>query len=343
MKGIFISYRREDSAPYAGRVCDHLRRTFPSTSVFMDIDAVALGADFVNAIDSNLSQSAVVLAVIGPQWESVRDLTGRRRIENPEDYVARELSAALQRQTNVIPLLVGGAKMPATTNLPSQLADLTRRNAIEISDVRFAADAERLCKAISHLLGIQQDDQHLRVEYSQFFSDAALAKAWSRFRLAVWLSYALTVLLISFGLVTSGVDRKVSSSDSTMHVEWLPCGDAKSTDGDLCRAVSRALGEAAGEMTELADKAVPVITVLLVGLWALVNLKLLRGRNWARIAFTALGGIVAISAFEAVFFSRLQGAAYVASAALIVGAAICYGWAVRMMFTEPVRRWFLRA
>lgn len=343
MKGIFISYRREDSAPYAGRLCDHLRRTFPTISVFMDVDAVTPGADFVNAIDANLSQSAVVLAVVGPQWESVKDADGHRRIEDPDDYVARELSTALQRQANVIPLLVGGARMPSTKSLPTHLADLSRRNAIEISDVRFAADAERLCTAISQLLGIQQDDQQPRVEYSQFFSDAVLAKARRRFRLAVWVSYALTVLLILSGLVAANVDRKVSSSESALKVELLPCGDAKSTDGDLCRAVNKAIGEGASEMSALADKAVTVITVLLVGLWALVNLKLLRGKNWARIAFATLGGLVAISAFEAVFFSRLQGAAYVAHVALIIGMVISYGWAVRMMFTEPVRRWFLRA
>jgi hypothetical protein len=73
MKGLFISYRREDSAPYAGRLCDHLRRTFPTASVFMDIDAVDPGADFVNVIDRTLSDSAIVLAVIGPRWGKVTD------------------------------------------------------------------------------------------------------------------------------------------------------------------------------------------------------------------------------------------------------------------------------
>ena len=68
MKGVFISYRRDDSAPHAGRLCDYLRRTFPSISVFMDVEAIEPGADFVRAIDANLTSSAVVLAVIGPRW-----------------------------------------------------------------------------------------------------------------------------------------------------------------------------------------------------------------------------------------------------------------------------------
>jgi hypothetical protein len=344
MTGIFISYRREDSAPYAGRLCDHLRRTFPSTSVFMDVDAVTPGADFVNAIDANLSESAVVLAVIGPQWESVRDVDGRRRIENPDDYVARELSTALHRQANVIPLLVGGVKMPSATSLPPRLEDLSRRNAIEISDTRFAADAERLCAAISRILDLPRDDQQssLRVEYSQFFSDAALAKARSRFRLVVWMNYALSILLIFSGQLWGNAKPAVNASESASHVEF-PCKDA-TTDADylLCRAVNMAMTNTE-TMDKIADTIAIALALLLLGFWALVNLKVLRGKNWARIAFVVLGGLVTFSLFEVVFFNRLHGALYIAQIALYIAAVIAYGWAVRTMYTEPVRRWFLRA
>jgi hypothetical protein len=346
MKGIFISYRREDSAPYAGRLCDHLRRTFPSTSVFMDVNAVTPGADFVNAIDANLSESAVVLAVIGPQWESIKDRDGHRRIENPDDYVAHELSTALERQANVIPLLVGGAKMPSATSLPSKLEGLSRRNAIEISDTRFAADAERLCAAISSILGIPHDDQQSssRVEYSQFFSDAALAKARSKFRLVVWINYALSVLLILFAQLWSNVNPEVSSSESTLNVE-LPCKDATTTDLDyvLCRAVSAAMNVNTKTLDGIADMIAIALSLFLLCFWALVNLKVLRGKGWARIAFVTLGGFVILSAFEVAIFNRLHGALYVAQVALYIATVISYGWAVRAMFTEPVRRWFLRA
>lgn len=345
MKGIFISYRREDSAPYAGRLCDHLRRTFPSISVFMDVDAVTPGADFVNAIDANLSESAVVLAVIGPQWESVRDVDGRRRIENPDDYVVRELSTALRRQANVIPLLVGGARMPSTTTLPSTLAELSRHHATEISDTRFAADAERLCTEIARIVDIPKDDQRSssRVEYSQFFSDAALAKARSTFRLVVWMTYALSVLLVLS--LQTGVDRTVASSEAPLDID-LPCEQAKTNDLDylLCRLTR--LGFTAmtdtNTMDKIEDASVIVVSLLLFGFWTFVNLKVLRGRKWARLAFVALGGFVALSAFEVVLFNRLHGALYVAQVALYVVTIILYVWAVRTMFTEPVRRWFLR-
>ncbi len=344
MKGIFISYRREDSAPYAGRICDHLRRTFPSISVFMDVDAVAPGADFVNTIDATLTESAVVLAVIGPQWESIKDADGQRRIDSPEDYVVRELATAL-RQSNVIPLLVGGARMPSAAKLPSALEALARRNAMEISDARFAADAERLCTTIARMLDIPQDDQRSseRVEYGQFFSDAALAKARRRFRLAVWVSYGLSALLIVFAQI--GAERTVTSPENPWKLD-LPCENA-ATDRDRapCHLVNWVYGELSDgdTLTKVVETTAIVLGLLLFGFWTLVNVKVLRGKNWARIAFVAVGGFVVFSLFGVVFSNQLHAALYVAQAVLYVAAVFVFVWAVRMMYTEPVRRWFLRA
>lgn len=344
MKGIFISYRREDSAPYAGRICDHLRRTFPSTSVFMDVDAVTPGADFVNAIDANLGESGVVLVVIGPQWESIKGADGQRRIDSPDDYVVREIAAAMS-QSNVIPLLVGGARMPSAARLPAALEALARRNAMEISDARFAADAERLCATIARILDIPQDDQRpsQRVEYGEFFSDAALAKARRRFRLAVWVSYALSALLILFAQI--GADREVHSTESPWRLN-LPCEDA-ATDRDRapCHLVNWIYAELAdGEtLNKVTTIAGITLGVLLFAFGALVNVKVLRGKNWARIAFVALGGFVIFSLFGVVLSNQLHAVLYVAQLVLYVAAVIVFVWAVRMMYTEPVRRWFLRA
>ena len=96
MSGLFINYRREDSAPYAGRLYDFLRKTFADRTVFMDIDAIDPGEDFVEAIDRTLMSSGIVLAVIGPSWLEVRDRHGNPRIANPDDYVYRELEAAIR-------------------------------------------------------------------------------------------------------------------------------------------------------------------------------------------------------------------------------------------------------
>ena len=152
MSGLFINYRREDAAPYAGRLHDFLQRVFPDSKVFMDIDGIDLGEDFVYAINQKLAASKVVIAVIGPNWEKVIDGTGSRRLDNPDDYVVRELYSALESNMRVIPVLVGGAVMPRSDALPTRLQPLVRRNAIEISDTRFVTDAERLCAAIARVI-----------------------------------------------------------------------------------------------------------------------------------------------------------------------------------------------
>ena len=348
MNGIFISYRRGDSAGHAGRLCDHLRRTFPAASVFMDVDAVTAGADFVNAIDANLSDNAVVLAVIGPQWNTVTDVDGKRRIENPNDYVVRELSTALRRQANVIPVLVGGAKMPSTTSLPSVLEELSRRNAIEISDTRFAVDAERLCTVISRTLDIPKDDQpsSQRIEYGQFFSGAALAKARSKFRRAVWITYALSIPLYAWVVLFQRVSGQINFDREVppLNLEF-PCEEGK-TDG--CRFIELAFKwmadpDSIRTFNKITDAIGIALGLLLFGFWTLVNFKVLRGKNWARIAFVALGGFLVVSLFDVLLHRTL----YIPQAALlalyIATMIFFYVWAVRIMFTEPVRRWFWRA
>ena len=153
MTRVFISYRRDDSAAYAGRLYDRLTAHFGQGQVFMDIDQIEPGEDFVDAIERTVSacQSAVVL--IGKGWLSAADSEGARRIDDPDDFVRLEVATALTRKIKVFPVLVGGAAMPKTPQLPEPLQMLARRNAIEISDTRFHADVNRLIEAIAKSLG----------------------------------------------------------------------------------------------------------------------------------------------------------------------------------------------
>jgi TIR domain len=102
---IFVSYRREDSAPYAGRLFDSLRAHYGSPSVFMDIDSIDPGSDFGEAVHSSLEGCDVIIAVIGREWLSATDRTDRRRLDNPDDWVRLEIEAALQHRIRVIPVL----------------------------------------------------------------------------------------------------------------------------------------------------------------------------------------------------------------------------------------------
>ena len=121
MSGIFISYRREDSLPYAGRLYDHLVGHFGEDRIFMDIDTMKPGLDFVKQLEKGVSACDVLIAVIGKDWLTVTDEEGHRRLDNPEDFVRIEIKAALKRDIPVIPFLVGGARMPKSVSFPKVL------------------------------------------------------------------------------------------------------------------------------------------------------------------------------------------------------------------------------
>jgi hypothetical protein len=145
---VFISYRRDDSAGFAGRLCDQLGGYFGAQGVFRDVVDIAPGADFVHAIDDAVSSCDVLVAVVGAHWLDVRDAAGRRRLDHPGDYVRRELAAALSRGIRVIPALIERASMPAEIDLPDELRPFARRNAIELRDSAWAQDTQRLVQII---------------------------------------------------------------------------------------------------------------------------------------------------------------------------------------------------
>src|SRR5580704_2124312 len=145
---IFLCYRREDTSGYAGRLFDALVARFGEASVFMDIDTIAPGQDFVQVIEAALVDCEIVLVLIGPNWLSARDKRKRRRLDNPADFVRMEIEGALSRGLRVLPVLMGGAEVPSSRELPASLAALTRRHAFEISDRRWRYDVQALLAAL---------------------------------------------------------------------------------------------------------------------------------------------------------------------------------------------------
>src|SRR5262245_30019221 len=140
MASIFISYRREDAGGHAGRLCDRLTARFGNDRVFMDIQDIHPGQNFATSIADTIATCDCVIAVIGPHWlESVQ-----KRAKLPDDFVRHEIGAGLQRHVTVIPVLVGGARMPAAEDLPADLKELSYLNAIEIRDERFDRDVVEL-------------------------------------------------------------------------------------------------------------------------------------------------------------------------------------------------------
>ena len=148
MSRIFINYRRQDSEGYVGRLYDHLAQHFQRDDIFMDVDSIKPGADFVSKLEEAVAACDVFIAMIGPQWLTVSDDTGARRLDQWNDFVRIEIATALKQNKLVIPVLVGQARMPLPTDLPEDLIPFARRNAIELSHQRFAYDIDKLIGVI---------------------------------------------------------------------------------------------------------------------------------------------------------------------------------------------------
>ena len=148
---VTLNYRRDDTSGHAGRLYDALVERFGAEHDFMDIDAIEPGVDFAEAIDRALASADAFICMIGTDWLEATDAQGRRRLDNPGDFVRLEIEAALKREIRVIPVLVRGAEMPHSDELPESLAGLARRNAIDIRDNSWHYDVGRLLRTLENI------------------------------------------------------------------------------------------------------------------------------------------------------------------------------------------------
>jgi hypothetical protein len=148
VRAIFLSYRRDDAEGEAGRLFDDLIAGFGRGKVFMDVTGIEPGRDFRKVIDQNVASCGVLLAMIGKDWIDAKDDAGRRRLDDPLDFVRLETASALRRDIPVIPVLVHGGRLPRPEQLPEDLKDLVYRNAVELSHARWDSDVQLLIKAL---------------------------------------------------------------------------------------------------------------------------------------------------------------------------------------------------
>lgn len=146
---IFISYRRDDSLPWTGRLHEHLARSFGTEHVFIDIDSIKPGEDFSDVVSSHVEECDVFVPVIGKHWLAITDASGTRRLDNDQDYVRKEISAAIQHHKRIVPVFVAGASMPDRRELPSEISALATKNGFAIDDLRFADDVRRLIQLLT--------------------------------------------------------------------------------------------------------------------------------------------------------------------------------------------------
>jgi TIR domain len=148
MPTIAISYRRSDSSAIAGRIYDRLAAHYGENNVFMDIDNIPLGIDFRTHIHETLQRTDVLIAVIGMKW-LVSNADGTLRMREETDPVRVEIETALARKTTIIPVLVDGARMPDSADLPPEFGNFAFLNAAEVATGRdFRSHMERLIGAI---------------------------------------------------------------------------------------------------------------------------------------------------------------------------------------------------
>lgn len=162
---IFISYRRSDSTSITNHIYEHLANHFGTRAIFRDTHSIKSGEKFPERLRKALQDCTVLISVIGKTWASATDLDGRQRLENPEDWVRREIETALDRNIWIIPLLVENATLPMEEELPGKLIAL--RN-LQVERVRpdkdFKPDTARLIKRLDKLAGScqEQDIPRLR-------------------------------------------------------------------------------------------------------------------------------------------------------------------------------------
>jgi hypothetical protein len=192
MSGIFISYRREDSAPYAGRLYDRLCARFGADRIFMDVDDIPPGADFAAQIRAKIHSCDALIAVVGKNWLTARNGNGQLRLTDPNDFVGLELAAALRRGVLVIPALVGGAVMPKPEELRDDLRDLASKNAVALQDHDFQRDVEIVIQALENVSPSRQKPD--RPE------DVSLRERRERLRKRLLWKVPVILLLVSFAV-----------------------------------------------------------------------------------------------------------------------------------------------
>ena len=219
---IFVNYRRDDSIGMAGRLHDRLAQTFGRDKLFMDVDHIPAGVDFVAHLNSQVAACEVVLVVIGRNWLRAKDKAGQRRLHQTDDFVAIEIAAALARNIRVIPVLVDGARMPKESELPDSLKPLARRQAVDVRHSHFGHDAEALVKRMREALG---EEVPVAREREALGDEKAGPSRW-RVRAAIGVAAVAVMLLIVWGWrvntqhMLTTVEQTVQQREVELKAEW---------------------------------------------------------------------------------------------------------------------------
>lgn len=187
---IFICYRRSgEGAGFGGRIADKLVKHFGHAQCFRDIENIEKGTDFVESIKYATSICELLLVVIGPDWITLKDEQGNVKIQDKNDFVRLEVGTALARGIRVIPVLVGGAKVPSEEQLPEDLKPLVRRQSHELTDQRWDYDSDQLLKSIESIgiRGMSPEEHEARKRKQKIVATALLTSFLILSAVGMWL------------------------------------------------------------------------------------------------------------------------------------------------------------
>ena len=149
---VFVSYRRDDSHLFTGRLVDRLHDRYGNEHVFLDIKSIPPGVDFRNRITNGIENCDVLLAVIGGKWAGTQN-NDKRRLDHPQDYVRSEIETAFSNDIPIIPVFVDDTPVPQAEDLPDTLKDLTYVCGFSMdSDIDFHHHCNRLMTAIDSIV-----------------------------------------------------------------------------------------------------------------------------------------------------------------------------------------------
>lgn len=149
---IFICYRRDDSGSTAGRVRDAIAHTFGDRAVFFDHSSIEPGVKWPAKLEEGLKHASIVISIIGPNWLRSSDKWGRRRIDEPDDWVRKEIETALLNKKLLLPVLVAGASLPPRDKIPDSLAPFLDHQVVELRDAFWQHDIQLVLERIKSVL-----------------------------------------------------------------------------------------------------------------------------------------------------------------------------------------------
>jgi formylglycine-generating enzyme required for sulfatase activity len=218
MPSIFISYRRDDSAGWAGHLHAALQNSFGKDQVFIDIHQEA-GLDYISAIEKKLESCDILLVVIGPRWLTITDKKGQRRLDDPKDLVRQEVAVALRRgKTQIVPVLVGDASMPSPDDLPEELKKLAAIQAHELIDKLWDYNQEQLIKLLRiKLLRTSPNKPKIFYFFARLITNLITTPRW------IWINL-IAVFVLSGSFVLISLDFSKSKCESRTRPDNLHVG-----------------------------------------------------------------------------------------------------------------------